>query len=101
MTKFWIGACLCVGLVAGYGCDDENNPVEAIDESIDCAAICDKYQECFDTDYDVDECEASCDARADDPDHLDQEQVCSDCIDDLSCGDATFSCTDDCVGIVP
>jgi hypothetical protein len=101
MQKWLMGACLCLGLAGSYGCDSEDNPIEDAQESVECTGICDKYQECFDSDYDTDKCEDNCKRRADDPDHLDQEERCSTCIDEKSCGDATFSCADDCIGIVP
>jgi hypothetical protein len=91
-------AVLSVGFAAASGCEDE---VEDIDESIDCAEICEKYQDCFDDDYDVDNCQERCEDRADAQSSRDQEQSCSECIDDMSCGGATFSCAADCVGIVP
>src|ERR1700755_3637174 len=101
--KSWMFACMTVGLIsfANVSCDSEDNPIEDIDEAKDCSDICDKYKECFDKDYDTDKCEDKCKDRADDPDHKDQEEKCSDCIDNASCGGAVFSCTDDCVGIVP
>jgi hypothetical protein len=90
-----LGLGLCS---AAVGCKDA---VEDVDEKFDCSAICNKYKECFDKDYDVDKCRDHCEARADDPDSNDQEQTCSDCIGDMSCGGATFRCADDCIGIVP
>lgn len=98
IKTWWFCAVLSVGLMAATGCEDE---VEDIDESIDCSQICDKYQECFDDDYDVDACQERCEDRADEQASRDQEQACSECIDDMSCGGAFTSCTDDCIGIVP
>ena len=99
--KSWMCACLAASLLGIASCSEDNDPIEQADEASDCNDICEKYQECFDTDYNTDSCQDRCEARADDPDHRDQEERCSDCIDDLSCGDATFSCADDCLGIVP
>jgi len=86
-------ACIALALVA---CDPED-----VDEATDCEIICDKYQECFDSSYDTDACYDNCVDRADDMPNRDQEDSCEDCIDDMSCGEAVFSCADNCVGIVP
>jgi len=101
--KSWVFACLAAGLIgfSSSGCDSEDNPIENADEAIDCNSICDRYKDCFDKSYDTDKCADRCESRADDPDHQDQEERCSDCIDDASCGGAAFSCADDCIGIVP
>ena len=96
--KRFFGACLCVGLLFGVACEDD--PIETVDESMDCAEICDRYKECFDDNYDVDRCEDSCDSRADDPDHEDQEEACSNCIEGQSCT-SSFDCVDEFAGIVP
>ena len=92
-------ACLALGLLSLGACADD--AVEDIDESTDCEAICDTYADCFDSDYDTDSCYDRCTDRADEMSNRDQEDACESCIDDLSCGEAVFSCTDDCVGIVP
>ena len=70
------------------------------DEASDCSVICDKYQDCFDSNYDTDACYDRCVARADDMSSRNQEDECESCIDDLSCGEAVFECTDNCVGII-
>lgn len=101
--KFWVFACMAVGLLAftNASCSDEDNPIVQAEQAIDCGSICDRYKECFDKNYDTDECQSNCDTRADEPNHKDQEERCSDCVDEASCGGAVFSCTDDCIGIVP
>jgi len=99
--KRWAVACLCVGLFGAVSCSEDNDPIEQIDEAMDCAEICDRYQECFDSDYDVDSCQDKCEERVDDPDNRDQEEACSECIDEASCTGAAFSCATDCLGIVP
>jgi hypothetical protein len=101
--KSWVFACLTVGLLgfATASCSDDNNPIEEASEAIDCNSICDRFKDCFDKDYDTDNCESNCRKRADDPNHTDQEEKCSTCVDKASCGGAVFSCADDCAGIVP
>jgi hypothetical protein len=101
--KSWVLACMAVSLLgfANASCSDDNNPIEQADEALDCSDICGRYKDCFDKNYNTDKCENNCEDRADDPDHKDQEERCSDCIDNASCGGAVFSCADDCLGIVP
>jgi hypothetical protein len=84
---------------AVVGCGDT---VDEVTNSITCGEVCEQYADCFDADYDVDGCIDRCenDATANE----DQErrlEICDACIDDRSCAEATFNCTDDCVGIVP
>ncbi len=75
---------------------------EDIDEQFDCLAICDRYAECVDDSYDVDECADRCETNADeDEDFGNKADACEACIDDRSCVEAAFPCSDECVGIVP
>jgi len=92
-------ACLVIGAASCVACADD--AIEDIDEAADCDAICGTYADCFDSQYNTDNCYERCTKRADEMSSRDQEDQCEDCIDDLSCGEAVFSCTDDCVGIVP
>jgi hypothetical protein len=94
-------AALTVVSVTGLGCDD--GAVDRIDNRIDCRAICDKYEECVDDDFDVDECKDDCRQNAlDDNEFESKVDRCSDCVTgDDSCVETAWSCTDECVGIVP
>ena len=65
-------------------------------ERIDCQKVCDRYQECFDSDYDV----AACVDRCDDTDDVNDAAECESCIDGLSCTES-FACTTECAGLVP
>ena len=65
-------------------------------ERVDCRDVCSRYQECFDSDYDVDECVAEC-SDSDDTNSADE---CESCIDGQSCTES-FACTAECAGIVP
>ena len=74
----------------------------AVEDALNCRQVCEKYQECFDSDYDVGECVDACtDEAAEDDDYSRRVDVCESCIDGLSCGEATFDCATNCVGIVP
>jgi hypothetical protein len=77
------------------GCSDA-------DTTIDCNAICNRYKDCFDANYNADSCATECQNDAkDDRDFRDKADACHNCIDDRSCGGTVFSCTTECVGVVP
>ena len=86
--------CLAMSALTLVACEDA-------DEASDCSVICDKYMDCFDDEYDTEACYDRCTERADDMPSRNQEDECESCIDGMSCGEAVFSCTDDCIGIVP
>ena len=67
-----------------------------VSEKIDCTKVCNRYQECFDSDYDVDACVDECSNN----DDVNEADECESCIDDLSCTES-FACTPECAGIVP
>ncbi len=70
--------------------------------AVDCDAICNRYKDCFDGDYDVDACTSRCRTNSkNDSDYSHTVDVCSACIDDQSCSSATFSCAGDCGDVVP
>lgn len=96
--KITFKTCLALVALTLSACSDD--AVEDIDEAGDCDIICDKYQECFDSNYDTDGCYDRCTARADDMSSRDQEDMCEDCIDGMSCGESVFNCTADCAGII-
>lgn len=95
MKLFQIGfIALTFGSMA-VGCD-------SVDNAIDCSQVCSAYADCFDSDYDVDACTDSCEADAKDDDSYENKlEACEACIEDLSCGEATFECGGDCINIVP
>ena len=66
------------------------------EETFDCAKVCNRYQECFDSDYDVE----ACTDRCDDTDDVNDADECESCIDGLSCTES-FTCTAECASIVP
>jgi hypothetical protein len=84
-----------IGAAAGAGCD-------AVDNAFDCQAVCSRYQECFDGDYDVGACRSRCrDRSANDESVRQAADTCEACIDDMSCVSATFNCGGACANIVP
>ena len=61
-TRTWLLAStsaflFTIGLAAGAGCD-------SVDNAFDCQSVCDKYQGCFDNDYDVGACRDKCRVRS-------------------------------------
>jgi hypothetical protein len=94
LAPLFSGLALAIALLATGGCDD-------IDRAFDCSKICNRYQDCFDGNYDVDTCVDRCEDNAGDSEDFDQHaDDCESCIDDRSCNES-FACALDCVGIVP
>jgi hypothetical protein len=90
---------LAAVLVGFSACSDATDPIT---NKIDCSSVCNRYKDCFDSNYDVDACKSKCEDDAEDSDkRQDKLDACDDCIDDESCSSATFKCAADCVGIVP
>jgi hypothetical protein len=89
------GIVLVIAASALGGCSDAKN-------TITCSDVCNRYQDCFDEDYDVSSCVDRCKSRAgSDDDKQSQLNQCDACIDDKSCTAAAFSCATECVSIVP
>jgi hypothetical protein len=91
--------CCAVLLTAAAGACGKDDPITAIDRGTDCAQICDKYKECFMSDYNVDDCTDSCTDMTDE-DATDRIDDCENCLDDTSCTE-TPGCTTECVGLIP
>jgi hypothetical protein len=73
-----------------------------VEDRLNCGDVCNRYQDCFDDDYDVGACIDSCTSRADDDDDFSRRvDRCETCIDDRACAEATFVCATDCSGVVP
>ncbi len=91
---------LCALAIGAFGCANE---VDKIENHIDCAMICGRYQECVDADYDADGCEDRCEAMSDpetgsDPNGANE---CEACLDNRSCVESVFPCAAECVQFVP
>jgi hypothetical protein len=74
---------------------------EAIDVLSNCQNVCDKYQDCFDPEYDVGACRSRCQENSDNDDFADEVDSCEACIDDRTCVDGAFDCGPDCNRVVP
>jgi predicted MFS family arabinose efflux permease len=82
------------------GCDPEDT-VDAVDAKIDCASICNRYKDCFDSSYDTDTCRSKCEDNSKADSSYDAKaEACDNCLDDASCAES-FSCADKCLNVVP
>ena len=96
--RYLLGLSLVLGVVSG-GCSEA---VDDITNRVDCHKVCQRYADCFNAEYDVDGCSDRCESAADSSEDREARlETCDSCIDERSCSSATFSCADDCVGIVP
>lgn len=70
------------------------------DRTFDCHAVCDRYQECLNSNYDVNGCRDRCRVKArNDADYERKADVCEDCISNqTSCVGAGFNCSTECAG---
>lgn len=74
----------------------------AVDSAADCNTICNRYKTCFDGDYDTGACQDRCRSNANGNDnYYVTVNNCEACIDDRSCGSATFNCASECSSVVP
>jgi len=90
----WL-ALFCVFLSAASGCD-------TVETAFDCNTVCNRYRDCYQSDYDVGACRSRCRASAEhDPNTRAKADACESCLDGKSCVAATFDCTTECSGIVP
>jgi hypothetical protein len=90
---------LAFGFFSALGCGEA---VDEVTNTVNCASVCDRYAECFDSDFDVEGCTDRCEDDADASENREQRlEACNSCIDDRSCTSATFACATECAGIVP
>lgn len=74
----------------------------AVDAVIDCGAICSRYSSCFNTAYDVGACESRCrSSSANNTEFRRQADICSACMNNISCTATLFSCGVQCSSVVP
>lgn len=90
-------ALLGIGLTFA-GCSDAEDVITSAPE---CTDVCDRFQDCFDDDFDVVGCAQDCtDAAIDDEEFQDRVEECNACVD-RTCDAEEFTCTAVCAGIVP
>jgi hypothetical protein len=91
-----LGAALAaiVTFVGAGGCDETQN-------AFNCTDLCNRYQDCFDQNYDVSACSSRCQNLANDSQNFDERaNSCQNCMNDNSCAGAALTCPS-CAGIVP
>jgi len=94
MTLVGAGCLLFSLAVSAPGC--------GADAAFDCQAVCSRYADCYDPNYDVGKCRERCRAAsANDPEIRSKAGQCEACIGDKSCISATFACGVTCGAIVP
>ena len=75
--------------ISSIGCGE-------LEELADCHNICDDYQDCADSNYDVSKCRSDCETRSDsDTDFKTDVAACSACVDGKSCSEK-LKCGGDC-----
>jgi hypothetical protein len=95
-------ALLLIGAAGFLGCHVVSDTVNNIDEATDCDQVCARYADCFDSQYDEAACRSRCENRAAMVSGFaDELDVCETCMDDKSCSEASFNCSDACDQIVP
>jgi hypothetical protein len=72
-----------------------------VEDRLNCRRVCNTYQDCVDSDYDVRDCINRCSSdAADDDEYSRQVDHCETCLDGRSCAEA-LTCASDCAGIIP
>ena len=95
MKTLVMAGLFSLGTLLFFGCSEAEN-------AIDCNQICERYETCFNADYDTGACQERCRDNADaESEENNRTAVGATCIDDKSCAASTFKCADECAGIVP
>lgn len=97
--KHWIsfGAGVAFVAFAIAACSDDaaEESIEEVQNSVDCAQICAKYDDCV-ADIDETACADSCEDLADsDESYESAADACENCVEDKACSDAA-SCWANC-----
>ena len=72
------------------------------DSAADCRDICKRYKDCFDQNYGTQSCEERCrDNANNDSQYYKKVDNCDACIDNNTCTSAAFTCSAQCLGVVP
>ena len=87
MMTFFVLASL-----GGAGC------VQEIDQAVDCANLCGRYADCYDSSYDRGACRDRCNEFVDNDERAAND--CDTCLDDRACTES-FACSDECFGLLP
>jgi len=67
----------------------------------DCRSSCEKYQECVDSDFNVDQCTETCGTKSEnDQAFQTRAEDCAVCVERKTCSEANDRCWDECLGVV-
>jgi hypothetical protein len=68
----------------------------------DCTVACERKQECWRANTDVEECTTTCEQKSeDDQNFANQAEECAECVSkDLVCSELLNRCGDDCLSVV-
>lgn len=81
MTNRIASTIAVLALLLGAGCVNE------VDRAVDCANICERYQDCLPGDQDESECRDRCNDRT-----TEEADACDACLDASGCSDCTVEC---------
>jgi hypothetical protein len=71
-------------------------------DAVDCGAVCSRYRDCVDQNYDVGACQSRCEGKAGkDRDFDDALTHCESCTEGRTCSETVGNCIPACVGVVP
>jgi hypothetical protein len=103
MHRFLSNAARTGFVVAGlFVLSSAGCSTDEIENRITCADVCNRYQECFDDDYDVSACVDRCEDEATANEQKERRlEACDDCMDNESCVSAVFECGTACGEFVP
>ena len=94
----WLTAAFVTVAASGVGC---GSTADEVTNSISCGEVCARYSNC-DADYDVDGCTDRCENDASASEDRERRLAsCDACMNERSCSEASVSCGDACLGIVP
>lgn len=86
-------------VLSTFGCGEA---ADDIANTYNCARVCDRYRDCFDSDYDAQTCAENCENKADDDtEYANTVNSCEACIDSRSCSETLFPCASECSSVVP
>lgn len=97
-------ACLFVsfGASLAFGCGGDDDTSSNTPNPVSCSDVCQRYADCFDSNYDVDQCTVDyTNDTTSDQEKAGKLQACSGCMSDKSCTSAVFSCATECAPFVP
>jgi len=93
LTLIGVGGLMFGATVTAPGC--------GADAAFDCQAVCSRYADCYDANFNVSKCREDCrTASKNDPEIRRKADACEACIGDKSCISATFACGTDCASII-